>query len=80
MRKKAETNAVEPTAIACDSGEDPRPAFLTEDSLDSTRLHVVQHVDEDVSIYIDFEGDGHSQVVMSREQAKEFFTLALTLC
>lgn len=80
MRIKAETIAVEPTTLACDCGEDPRPAFGTEDSLDSTRLHVVQHADEDVSIYIDFEGRGHAQVVMSREQAKEFFTLALTLC
>jgi hypothetical protein len=80
MRIKAETLAVEPTTLACDLGEDPRPAFCTVDSLDSTKLHVVQHIDEDVSIYIDFEGEEHAQVVMTREQAKEFFTLALTLC
>lgn len=77
--KKAEYNAVEETTLDCDLG-DARPAFATEDSIDGTLMHAVQHEDGDVSIYIDFEGDETRQVVMSPEQAKEFFTLALTLC
>jgi hypothetical protein len=79
MTRKAETNTVEETTLDCDPGE-PRPAFITEDLIDGTVMHAVKHEDNDVSIYIDFAGDDHRQVVMTPEQAKEFFTLALTLC
>lgn len=77
--KKAETNAVEKTTLNCDIGG-PRPAFSTKDSIDGLVMHAVRHEDDDVSIYIDFEGDDTRQIVMTPEQAKEFFTLALTLC
>lgn len=79
--KKAETNAVEETQLSCDSGEEPCAAFRTEDSLDETSLHVVRHTDGDISIYVNWDDENSlQQVVMSPEQAKEFFTLALTLC
>lgn len=79
MTRKAETNAVEQATL--DSGEgEPLPGFVTKDGIDGTLLHVVKHDDSDVSIYIDFAGEKHRQVVMSPEQAKEFFTRALSLC
>lgn len=70
---------VDKTTVSCELGA-PCPAFSTPDSYDGTLLHVVQHPDTTVSVFINLYSDGTQEAVMSRQQAKEFFTLALTLC
>lgn len=56
-----------------------RPAVKTEDAIDQTKLVAVLHEDSDVSLFIG-EGAGASEVVLSNEQAREFFTQALKFC
>lgn len=75
MTIKADTNAVEEAAIP-----GTVRALVTSDGIDGALLHAAQHEDGDVSIFIGFDTADEQEIVMSREQAKEFFTLAMTLC
>ena len=71
---KARTNPVT-TGVRNVAAGRTGPSVETVDSLDGTEIVATRHYDGDVSVYV-----GRVEGVMTREQAREFFTKALELC
>jgi hypothetical protein len=61
----------------CGAGE--LPAVSTTDAIDGTELSAIGFSDSDVSIYLGGRMP-ENECVLSKEQAREFFTKALELC